>query len=357
MTLPFTPSKTTASASAKPNNIGGIRRVLYDNNLVIEDDQALERCLEIKDKALEIIQGDRNSGMQPGSNEEIQELRKIFATGNELTFLVELWGSLLHKTRTVRQLDPQGRIEWIKRAWRKDCLRTNWGADFLRDSVPAIQKPDDKVLAKLLESLPRIQNPRPDLTYGLGQEAFDETERRIMHTCNKFTVLSADLYHGFFLVEVKSAEGTIEDAENQCCRGGAALVHARIQFNAQATMEHESPPMGADLQSIAFTLALVPSKAHMFVHWAEIRNTDIVYHMNLVNSYDFRSLSCDGFAQLRYDIDNVLDWGTLRRKQEIKNVCKEIAKKTNGADADEDLEGESELPPTKKRRRGRGGKA
>ena len=325
---------------------------------MIEDDEAFERCSGIKDAALEIIQGDRNSGMQPGSRDEIQEVRKIFATGNEFTFLVELWAILLHKTRDVRQLDPQGKIGWIKQAWRKDYLRTNWGADFLRDSVPAIKKPDDKVLAKLLESLPRIQNPRPDLTYGLRQEAFGETERRIIHTWNKFTVLSADLYQAFFLVEVKSAEGTIEDAENQCCRGGAALVHARRQFNAKATLDDDDenlPLVGADLRSFAFSLALVPSKAHMFVHWAEVKEKDVRYHMNLVNSYDFRALSGDAFEHLRHDIDNVLDWGTLKRKREITGVCEEIARRAN-EDTDDDVEGASKPPASKKRKQNGGGK-
>ncbi|KAK4692722.1 hypothetical protein P7C71_g4540, partial [Lecanoromycetidae sp. Uapishka_2] len=339
MAPPITPSKSSTSASAKPNNIGGIRRVLYDNNLVIDDEDAFERCSEIRSAALGIIQGDRNSGMQPGSHKELQAIRKTFATANELTFLVELWACLLHKMRDIQPLDPQGRIGWITQAWRKDHLRVNWGADFLCDSVPAIRKPDDKVLAKLLDSLPRVQNPRPDLVYGLRAEAFEETARRIHHTCNRYTVLSADLYDAFFLVEVKSAEGTIEDAENQCCRGGAAMIYARSKFNAQATTA--KTPLGADLHSIAFSLALVPSKAHLFVHWAEVRENDVIYHMNLINSYDFRSPSGGSFAELRHDIDNVLDWGTLKRKREITAVCDEIAKQTNQADEEPDVELES----------------
>lgn len=58
-------------------------------------------------------------------------------------------------------------------------------------------------------------------------------------------------------------------AENQCCRAGAAMVNARMQFNARA-IPGNGLVLGADLQSFAFSLALIPSKAHMFVHWAMV---------------------------------------------------------------------------------------
>ncbi len=58
-------------------------------------------------------------------------------------------------------------------------------------------------------------------------------------------------------------------AENQCCRAGAAMVNARMQFNARAVTGNELV-LGADLQSFAFSLALVPLKARTFVHWATV---------------------------------------------------------------------------------------
>ena len=84
------------------------------------------------------------------------------------------------------------------------------------------------------------------------------------------------------------------------------LVHARMKLNAEATKVGEDLPTGADLESIAFSLAIVPSVAHMWVHWAEIKSTPpgnngesmkrgddkaqrVAYHMNLVGSYDFKA--------------------------------------------------------------------
>ena len=135
-------------------------------------------------------------------------------------------------------------------------------------------------------------------------------------------MLSRDLCHAFFIIEAETSEGTIEDVDNQCCRGGTALVHARIKFNTKAGGDSdnfgEELPLGSDLDSIAFSLAIVPTKALLFMHWAEVRaktwivrvvdkandglnsrkygsdggvKVDVAYHKNLFESYDFNCLS------------------------------------------------------------------
>lgn len=348
MPPPMTPSKSTSSK--QPINISGVRRLFLDNKLKIDDEKAYNDCgAVIRDDVKRIIQGARGSTMKEESRENLHEVCRDFATSNELTFIVELWGVLLHKTREVKDLDPQGRIRWIAMAWKADQLRANWQADFVRECVPAIST-TDPVYIKLLASLPRIQNPKPDLTYGLKGEAFTETERQINNTESISTILSNDLYHVWFVVEGKSSGGTIEDAENQCCRAGAAMVNARMQFNARAAPTNVLV-LGADSHSFAFSLALVPSKAHMFVHWAEVKGqTNVIFHMNLVDSYDFRATTGDAFGRLRHDMDNVLDWGTLERKIDIQKVCACIAKRLTGETESDDSDG-VQSPP--KRRRGR----
>ena len=121
-------------------------------------------------------------------------------------------------------------------------------------------------------------------------------------------------------------------------------MHARMRLNAEAAEVGEELPTGADLESIAFSLAIIPSLAHLWVHWVEIKSTppenhgesmkwgdhkvqSVAYHMNLVGSYDFQSWHRDDFALLRRDIESVLDWGTPKRKHEVKNVLKRIASK------------------------------
>lgn len=351
MAPPVTPSKSTTSK--QPINISEVRRLLRNNKLEIEDEKAYNhRGTAIKSEVKKIIQGGRGSTMREESREDLHEVCRDFATSNELTFIVELWGILLHKTREVKNLDPQGKIRWIAQAWKADQLRCNWQADFVRESVPAISTPDP-VLTKLLASLPQIQNPKPDLTYGVTAEAFTGTERQINDMESRSTTLSNELYHVWFVVEGKSCGGSIEDAENQCCRAGAAMVNARMQFNARAVLGNELV-LGVDTQSFAFSLALVPSKAHMFVHWAEVKGqNDVIFHMNLIRSYDFRDDTGDAFGRLRHDIDNVLDWGTLERKIQIQQVCSCIAKGLTGLENEPDEASGGDLPPPKRQKGGR----
>lgn len=357
---PFLTPKKTSTASTRPGNMDGIRSLLWDNNLWMDKDDAFEKFSEVRDRAFEIIKGHRHSAVNLESRENFREVRREFARVNELTFLTELWACLLHQTRYVQQLEPLGKIAWIKTAWRKDHMGVNWGADFRAESVPPLQT-SDKTYVALLAKLPRVQNPRPDLAYGLRPDAFDENELRIINSLHRFTVLSTNLYHTFFIVELKSATGTIEEAENQCCRGGAAMVHARMQFNTEATMKNL--PLGGDPQCIAYSLAVTPSSAEMFVHWAEVRGqADIIFHMNFLKDYSLKDRNCEGFANLRHDIDNVLDWGTLQRKQDIKNVIKDIARRNEEAqevskqavDATELANKVLEEGPVPKRKRGSG---
>lgn len=351
-TYPITPSKskTSTSVSTRPKNNSAIRSLLYDQNLFMYDDDAFESYKEIRNTAFGLIDGERNSAIEPGSRDNFRKVRKSFAIVNELTFLVNLWACLLHKTREVERLEAQEKVEWIQKAWDLDHLGTNWSADFLRDSIPPIQT-DDPVFKKLFREMPRVENPRPDLAFGLRVDAFNRTERHVNHILYRHAVLSQELFHIWFIVEVKSAGGTIEDAENQCCRGGAAMVNARMKFNAEAP-NTIGLSLGADLQSIAFSLAVAPGSAQMFVHWAEIKETEtkeieVVFHMNFLRDYSLKDHACDGFAQLRHDIDNVLDWGTLKRQQKIKDVCKQISQGIKETNTEEALQ----APATKKRGR------
>lgn len=88
-----------------------------------------------------------------------------------------------------------------------------------------------------------------------------------------YTVSYQQFFNAFFIVEAKCAESLIEDAENQCCRGGAAVVYARLQFIAKVNDKGELAS-ATDLDSIAFSLALISSIAHLFIHWALVSEKD-----------------------------------------------------------------------------------
>jgi len=339
------PSSKSTTTSASSKNVGKVRELLEDNNFFFRDDAAEERGKALIQTAKLIVKGDRSSTMKGETGRKLRAIVKEYGSDDELTFLVHFWRELIGDTRMVRETngepsnpsqnatfgpdpDPlQDRamaIAWIEQAWQKDNLRCNWNVEFNRGSIPALMFHDDPVITKLLKDFPKIGNPKPDLTYGLTKHAFTERELFINKSRSKFTNLSNKIYHAFFAVEAKCENGLLAEAENQCVRAGTAMVHARRQFNQEADNRLR---LGPDLSSFAFSLALHPSKAHMFVHWAEcLSETKTVYHSHFIDTYDLAKHAL--FNELRHDINNVLDWGIFTWKKDIQDVYDKIADQT-----------------------------
>ena len=281
----------------------------------------------------------------------LRDTAKKYQNRNELTFLTNIWKKFLNdedtrfvKTTAEGELeDREEAIRWIETAWEKDHLSCNWGADFKRDWVSKLRNLDASMEFHT-EKIPRVKNPRPDLTYGLSEAGFSKVEQNIND--DHGAGLSVETFHPFFIVEAKIGERPIDEAELQCARGGAAMLRLKRKFDmlAEGTYDDEEVKQGqkksgnhqetpihhyqVDTKSFVFSLALVPRSATMFVHWAEeafAQDGTLVttnWHANHVAEYFLR----DGapWIELHRDIDNVLDWGTLTRKQELRDLCKKI---------------------------------
>lgn len=391
-----TPEKKKTTRSAKETasttdgqSVRGVRTLLRRNNLIIKDLKAEERGKDLIQKAQEIVKGARQSAMKTPTANELQFLANKHATDNELTFLVNVWKHLLGDTRQARPefevIEDDGEAaKWLETAWTNDYLKCNWSADFAPNSIPPLTVPDDDpALKDLANDIPRLGNPKPDLAYGLEEEAFTKMEQ--MLNAQYGARLSPNLYHPFFIVEAKSCSGPIEEAENQCARAGCAMVSLTRQFNAlaekagsddnheqqQQTNEsaeqdirdkgqnHQRPsassigpsssnnpnhsttnsqaPSFADETSFSFSLAIVPTKAHLFVNWAEVTPNAkaptqppyILWQMNTIESYDLEKQAA--WPELRRDLDNVLDWGTLTRKRQLQETCARMTQGGNKA--------------------------
>lgn len=241
-------------------------------------------------------------------------------------------------------------IQWIETAWEKDHLACNWNADFTKGSIPELIVLDP-ALKLHTDKAPRVKNPKPDLTYGLLQTAFSKNEQDINDAYG--AGLSLGMVHPFFVVEVKTEERSPVEAENQCARGGAAMVLLKRKFNSlaegtykdkeaqhkkdrahlagQMSHNNEEIPIASyriDTKSFAFSLALVPESATMFVHWAEEAFSEegilitTNWHASHIAHYFLRDVA--PWIDLHRDIDNVLDWGTLTRKKELNELCNKI---------------------------------
>ena len=243
-------------------------------------------------------------------------------------------------------------IQWIETAWEKDHLKCNWGTDCVRGSVPPLVVLDNN-LRIYTDHAPRVKNPKPDLAYGLKHTALSEQEQRVNHDYG--ATLSPYMDHPFFIVEAKNAENGLYEAANQCARGGAAMVRLMRKFNMlaegtfkdyesqqgknkdgndltnQTSQNKEKIPIDhyqTDAKSFAFSLAIHPSDATMFVHWAEEafskegKLLTINWHASHISHYWLQEE--EPWIELHRDIDNILDWGVLARRQELEALCSQI---------------------------------
>lgn len=169
-----------------------------------------------------------------------------------------------------------------------------------------------------------MKNPRLDLCFGVKQDAFSPDAKDVNDLFSQYTMISSEIYHAAFTVEVKSAQGSIEDAENQSCRSGAAMVAARRQFNA-AQFNKARTNLGPDLDSFCFTMSLVPQMANIHMHWAEVKKENTtIYYMNVMKSYVLHAGRGAQIRDLRHNINNILDWMTLTRRNAVQAICDKI---------------------------------
>ena len=77
----------------------------------------------------------------------------------------------------------------------------------------------------------------------------------------------------------------------------------------EAEKSTETQTSGADLDSFAFTLALVPTYAQIYVHWAEVGAVGeaVSYRMKVMGIYVMRTKQ--SVNSLRQAIQNIHDWG------------------------------------------------
>ena len=133
---------------------------------------------------------------------------------------------------------------------------------------------------------------------------------------------SEGIYHPWFLVETK-INGTMQEVEIQCCRGGAAFVRCTRQLIQDSDPKAYKAQRGPDLHSMAFSIALVPDFANIYYHWVNTNsNGQVCYHMHLLKPFAIRDE--DSCVALMRAVNNILDWGLDARLTYIKGVLDEI---------------------------------
>ena len=158
-------------------------------------------------------------------------------------------------------------IVYRSKAWADDGLDDKLDVPFVRGILfQDLQKTEAQL---------GLTNLKPDFTFGFEDPANPPRTAPQLSSADIVLIKMAEsLRHPFFLVENKSAQDPIEDAENQAIRSGAALVEARRQLENSVRPVGEMDKEGIDMNSFAFSCCWVPQHANVFVHWHELRKDE-----------------------------------------------------------------------------------
>jgi len=328
---PALKSVDTTITKSKPD-AASVRRRLRENGLLIDDDKGLEthRGELIVDYAKKMITSER---LSPKSEELLRKWAKKIKKeelSNEATFINVMWWILVRDDRTVKktaeeQEDADDKV--MRRDWDMDHLKYRLDQEFTRGYIPTLDPAENEELSALLSKMEGVTNPKPDLAYGLDEDAFDEIASTANALHKDLTELSDQMYHTFFIAEFKSHKGSVAEAKNQACRGGAVLMNTIAMLREKAGISDKDDAF--DHGSFTFSLAFDPYSAFMYVHWREIRGPKeapkTFYHMDQLGQYALREKQ--PVEDLRIAINNVLEWGVGARKTFVLDMLAKIAEK------------------------------
>lgn len=306
-----TPTKKSSTTTSKISaHIEEVRQILRLNNMPVEAKGVLDKYPEIMQKAQELLENPRQSPTLAGTRlSKVQNMRQKYATRNETTFTKKFFGVFHPEARTIQKdrNDLMLPIEYETRDWEDDGLDENDDKLMREDAVPKMTNLSDAQKG-ILDALPRISQPKPDLLYGYDTDSFTPVEDSVNALYKDITSVSEGITHPFFDVEVKTS-GSPEEAIDTACTGGASLVqgHRRLQHlaaspSAQGTVN--TTPY-ADITTIAYSMVLTPHFATIYVHWAEVSGNNVVYHMHTAGSY---AIAVDRYLKdCRVAVNNILD--------------------------------------------------
>lgn len=367
----------SAASSSKYKSVASVRLLYMRNHIYIDDEEAEKSGANIIAHAKKIAKAFRKSKAD-FTVETGGKIRRAAVKGaqiSELTMLVNVWMELIRKSRQKKVENAPGEDEdphttgdamrWIETEWEKDHLSYGWQVQYRKDTVPQLQYYGDKVFMELARDVPKVENVAPDLVYSIDKGAFSSLQQLINRN-NAANLTTGAVWHAFLIVEAKSSDASIEEAENQGMRGGSANTRNKRKFsfladgvnpedkdrvftpsgqaNENELLQHHSPQPSTtpasgqshhktfrvpDKKNFTFTLALRPDKARLFVNWAEdeyfAHNKKIFtvhWHMNRIASYNLDN--DEEWVDLHNDLDNVLDWGVGQHKDEVNDLLSKI---------------------------------
>ena len=286
-----------------------------------DDEEAFDRCPNLKEKINEIITNAPRSEMADSSAKKVLAAVKKNYTQNEKTIFRKIQPLIVKLARKVAEQENGevgGGIEIAKREYEEDDLQVIEDCNFTKRLLPL---PDSVTNDKDMG----LTEPKPDFTYGITEpKRIPDAEVHVPKQLLAYLGVAPHMRYPFYVEEYKSAEEGIVTAEHQAMRDGAVLVRARMELNRVLKPAGWVPPVGADMDSFVFSCAWTPDIAKIFVNWYErFPNGKEVFHMTKVGS-SYRMDHRDDIKQMRHDVHNIFDWGLLTFRWRSQQVWEEI---------------------------------
>jgi hypothetical protein len=307
----------------------------------------LRRRPAFKEAVLEIVDGKRESVMKPDSARRFRTVLDKMKIRNETSVSSRLMPFLVKDGRVV-----SGEQSGERRPFQDDFLDWNNDADFRTASVPI---PADKRHEKDVDKAFGVKNPRPDVVFGFDLDAFSQDELQLF---NRFDPeLSKGIVSPFFAVQWKGSKGTVNDAKIQVRRDGVAMVCARRKAQSTVAAFHLTPKTNSnrdaikedlDLDTIAFSAAITPDLAFIYVHWAQDTGDKVIWHMAVIKKF---FMDDDEVPKIRAVMRNIIDWNLDSRMAALRRELK-VYKLINEREAEGAREQvrENEMFTSKRRR-------
>ncbi len=321
--------------------------ILHYNGMNIDSILAIKSKIgmDIMNAAQDLVTSSRDSAMSERTVDNFLENRMDREFSNEDTFVDVMWRILVDDSRKVQQHSSdelECQQEWLTVRWNDSGLRHNRNQQFLKGSVPYKDSSGQKALDQWLRKLPDVLNPKPDLIYGLHKKAFGQHEGLVNLGLEGISNFSKDILYPFFVIEFKSGSADFQAARIQACRDGAAIIHSMRKLREKAELANNNNEN--DEGRLAFSMAMNVVAADIYVHWAHKKKSgEVVYEMALMEGFDIRK--GEQLPKLRSYIDNILDWGLLKRKFYIKELLAKIdprCKESTGGEGEDDDEDEED---------------
>ena len=313
---------------------------------LLQNNSALQKYPEFEQRLRDIINDERLSAMKKKQLGEFEKVSRNVERLGEDTFVGSLLPLIINRKYTgIRDMSDQEAAEIIKKLdslegsereamqkeylyttklWIDDGLFTTINSEFRTTLLP--NKYSDHLgfepeLAKAMAKREGMKNPKPDFIYGVHPDCFP-TKLNVMLSPETRTILeiSPALFHPFLLIEGKADRGSMAEAQNQACRGGATVINAERILREKIG---QLVTQGVDETTAIFSATVAPGLMEIWVHWAEIiGKDDILFHMNRLASKALNDK--EQVVGLRRILHNILQWGCTTRRGDLNTFHEKL---------------------------------